>query len=104
MTFSDTQPTPPALIVLRGLSRVYDTPSGSFHALNDISLTIRTGEFLAVVGESGSGKSTLLSMLAGIDRPTRGAITIDGTAVHTLSEQALSAWRGRTIGIVFQSF
>ena len=104
MTSSHAAPILQALIELRGVSRIYDTPSGPFHALNDITLTIRAGEFLAVVGESGSGKSTLLSMLAGIDRPTRGEIVINGTAVHALPEHALSAWRGRAVGIVFQFF
>ncbi len=103
MTSTNTT-SPSPLIELRGVSRAYDSPAGPFLALNDISLTIRAGEFLAIVGESGSGKSTLLSMLAGIDRPSRGAIVINGTAVHELPEHALSAWRGRAVGIVFQFF
>jgi putative ABC transport system ATP-binding protein len=104
MTSIATAPTPHPLIDLRGVSRAYDTPSGPFLALNDITLSISAGEFLAIVGESGSGKSTLLSMLAGIDRPSRGEIVINGTAVHELPEHALSAWRGRAVGIVFQFF
>jgi putative ABC transport system ATP-binding protein len=104
MTSITTAPTLHPLIDLRGVSRAYDTPSGPFLALNDITLSIRAGEFLAIVGESGSGKSTLLSMLAGIDRPSRGEIVINVTAVHELPEHALSAWRGRAVGIVFQFF
>ena len=96
--------SPSPLLVLRGVSREYDTPAGPFSALNDVSLSINAGEFVAVVGESGSGKSTLLALLAGIDRPTRGEVTIDGTQVHALAEHQLSPWRGRAVGIVFQFF
>ncbi len=102
---TDTEtPMPAPLLVLRGVSRQYDTPAGSFAALQDITLSIAAGEFVAVVGESGSGKSTLLSLLAGIDRPTTGEVTVAGTAVHALAEHQLSAWRGRAVGIVFQFF
>ena len=95
-------PSPTPQLVLRGVSRQYDTPAGPFTALDDISLSIDAGEFVAVMGESGSGKSTLLSLLAGIDRPTRGEVIVDGTRVDTLTEHELSPWRGRTVGIVFQ--
>ena len=95
--------TPP-LLTLRGVSRQYDTPAGPFAALDNVSLSISAGEFVAVVGESGSGKSTLLSLLAGIDRPTQGEVIVDGTHVHALAEQELSPWRGRAVGIVFQFF
>ena len=78
--------------------------AGDFTALADVNLTIDRGEFVAVVGQSGSGKSTLLGLLAGIDRPTRGEVLVGGTAVHALSERAMSAWRGRAVGIVFQFF
>ncbi len=93
-----------ALIRLRDVGKVYASPAGSFSALASIDLVIHRGEFVAVVGQSGSGKSTLLNLLAGIDRPSSGEITIDGHALHTFSEGALSAWRGRAVGIVFQFF
>ena len=93
-----------AFIALRGVTREYATPAGPFTALADVTLSIGRGEFVAVVGESGSGKSTLLALLAGIDRPTRGEVEVAGTAVHALAERALSPWRGRAVGIVFQFF
>src|SRR5512146_2034009 len=83
-----------ALIELRGVSKTYPGPDGGFTALRDCSLSIARGEFTAIVGQSGSGKSTLLNLLAGIDRPTRGEIILDGVALHALPEHALSAWRG----------
>ncbi|MEO7455382.1 MAG: ABC transporter ATP-binding protein [Gemmatimonadaceae bacterium] len=92
------------LIVLRGVSREFPTAAGTFTALADVDLTIDRGEFVVVVGQSGSGKSTLLALLAGIDRPTRGEVIVDDTAVHALSERQVSAWRGGAVGIVFQFF
>ena len=92
------------LIVVRDVSRTYPAAAGPFTALDDVSLTIDKGEFVVVVGQSGSGKSTLLALLAGIDRPSRGEVHVGTTAVHTLSERDMSAWRGRAVGIVFQFF
>ena len=92
------------LIWIRNVTKQYPTAAGSFTALHDLTLSIARGEFVAVIGESGSGKSTLLSLIAGIDRPSSGEIVVDGTAVHALSEAAMSAWRGTAVGIVFQFF
>lgn len=91
-------------IVLRNVGKTYDAAGAACHALRAVNLAIAPGEFLAVVGESGSGKSTLLNLIAGIDRPTTGEILVGATAVHSLTEGALSAWRGRTVGVVFQFF
>ncbi len=101
-----TLPSLPAdpLIAVRHVTRTYPDAGGGFSALADVSLTIDRGEFAVVVGQSGSGKSTLLGLLAGIDRPSRGEVLIGGTAVHALSERAMSVWRGRAVGIVFQFF
>jgi putative ABC transport system ATP-binding protein len=92
------------LITLRRVSKVFPTAAGPFAALSDVNLSIDQGEFVAVVGQSGSGKSTLLALLAGIDRPSTGEVYVAGTAVHGLTERAMSPWRGRTVGIVFQFF
>ena len=92
------------IIDLRQVVKTYESPSQPFTALRGVSLQVRVGEFIAVVGKSGSGKTTLLNLLAGIDRPTSGAISVDGTQLHSLSESQLAEWRGRTIGLVFQFF
>ena len=98
------EPRDRPLIELRNVTRTYPTAGGSFTALADVTLTIDAGEFVVVVGQSGSGKSTLLGMLSGIDRPTAGEVFVAGTALHSMPERAMSAWRGRAVGIVFQFF
>jgi putative ABC transport system ATP-binding protein len=92
------------LIELKNVSKSFQTPAGQFTALAKVSLNVKRGEFLAVVGKSGSGKSTLLNMLVGIDRPTQGEVMIAGTPVHTLTQDQLAAWRGQSVGVVFQFF
>ncbi|MCL4830705.1 MAG: ATP-binding cassette domain-containing protein, partial [Caldilinea sp.] len=92
------------LIVLKGVKKAYRTPAGEFYALRGIDLEIGAGEFVALLGRSGAGKSTLINMLTGIDRPTAGEIWIAGQAIHRMSEGKLTRWRGREVGVVFQSF
>ena len=92
------------LIVLKGVKKAYRTPAGDFYALKGIDLEIGAGEFVALLGRSGAGKSTLINMLTGIDRPTEGEIWIAGQALHRMSEGKLTRWRGREVGVVFQSF
>lgn len=91
-------------ISLENLSKRYSTPHGDFFAIKDLSFEISQGQLLAIVGKSGSGKSTLLNMLTGIDHPTTGKVTIQGTVVHAMEESAMARWRGANIGIVFQFF
>lgn len=93
-----------ALIDLRGVTKSYQTDAGEFLALKQVDLQVNAGEFVAVIGKSGSGKSTLTNMITGIDRPTSGEVNINGMAVHTLRENQIASWRGRTIGVVFQFF
>src|SRR4051794_5558957 len=92
------------LIQLHGVGKVYPSAAGTFAALSDVEVAIAPGEFAVVVGQSGSGKSTLLSLLAGIDRPTTGTISVADSDITRLPERRLSEWRGRTVGIVFQFF
>jgi len=94
----------PSLINLHQVSKTYQTAAGAFTALHAIDLQVQAGEFVAVVGRSGSGKTTLLNLLAGIDRPTSGSLSVAGTALPPLSESQLAEWRGRTVGLVFQFF
>lgn len=92
------------LIQMQSLHKTYATPAGAFSALRGVDLTIPAGEFVAIVGKSGSGKSTLLNMVGGIDRPTAGSISVGGTLIEGLGENALARWRGRHVGLVFQFF
>jgi ABC-type lipoprotein export system ATPase subunit len=92
------------LIELRDIVKTFQSAAGSFAALKGVSLQIGRGEFVAIIGKSGSGKSTLMNMITGIDRPTSGEVLVGDVAVHTLDESRMAAWRGRTIGIVFQFF
>lgn len=92
------------MVTLRGVTKTYETPAGAFPALRGVDLEVGAGEFVAIVGRSGSGKSTLLNMVGGIDRPSAGSVTVGGTALQGLNHNQLAAWRGRSVGIVFQFF
>jgi len=93
-----------SLIRIEHVEKTYPTPSGPFTALTDISLEIARGDYVAIVGRSGSGKSTLLNLLAGIDRPTGGVISVAGQDLDRLGERGLARWRGTHVGVVFQFF
>lgn len=86
------------------LTKLYGSGENTIHALNNVSLSIQKGEFAAIVGTSGSGKSTLLHMLGGLDRPTAGSVTVDGKEIFSLKEEALTIFRRRKIGFVFQAY
>ena len=88
----------------KDLKKVYGAGAGQVRALDGVTLSVEKGEFVAVVGTSGSGKSTLLHMLGGLDRPTSGSVTVDGQDLSTLKDEALTIFRRRKIGFVFQSF
>jgi ABC-type lipoprotein export system ATPase subunit len=92
------------MIDLRDVHKYYKTAIGDYHALKSVDLQINAGEFVSVIGKSGSGKSTLLNMITGIDRPSKGEVHVNGTAVHELNENKMARWRGKNLGIVFQFF
>jgi putative ABC transport system ATP-binding protein len=91
-------------IELRGLTRRLPSGERVLTIVDGIDLTVAPGEFVAVLGPSGSGKSTLLALMAGLDRPSAGTVSIDGRPIQDLSEDALALVRRTTIGFVFQSF
>ena len=97
-------PISPILIQAEAVSREYRLGETLIRAVNEVSLTIRGGEFLALLGSSGSGKSTLLSLLAGLDRPTSGAIRVQDRNLSGLDAEELARYRRETVGMVFQSF
>jgi len=97
-------PTANPLIELRSVVKVYDSLAGSVTALNGIDLNIFQGEFLVVTGKSGSGKTTLVNMLTGLDRSTSGEIWVNGEPLHKFGPEKAAKLRGRTMGVVFQSF
>src|SRR2546430_6967918 len=93
-----------ALIDLRDVSKSYRRDANIIPVLDRVSIRVPEGDFLGLMGPSGSGKSTLLNLLAGIDRPSRGSITVAGTEISSLAERALAAWRARHIGFIFQLY
>ena len=92
------------ILEARDLKKYYGKGDTLVKALDGVNLTVADGEFVAIVGTSGSGKSTLLHMLGGLDRPTNGAVTVDGKDIFSLKDEALTIFRRRKIGFVFQSF
>jgi putative ABC transport system ATP-binding protein len=86
------------------VSRHYEMGSAVIRAVDEITLEVRTGEFVALLGSSGSGKSTLLNLMAGLDRPTGGAIFANGRNLSEMSSLELARYRSKTVGMVFQSF
>ena len=92
------------ILETKDLRKVYGSGDTEVRALDGVNLTVEKGEFLAVVGTSGSGKSTLLHMLGGLDRPTSGSVTVDGKDIFSLKDEALTIFRRRKIGFVFQNY
>ena len=98
----------PALIEMRDVAKVYATAAGEFSALKNVNMQVGAGEFLGIVGKSGAGKSTLLNMITGVDDLTSGEVIVNSNgspvSVHQMTEDEIALWRGRTMGVVFQSF
>jgi putative ABC transport system ATP-binding protein len=92
------------LIELKDVRKKYRRDAIEIPVLDGVSMSVAEGDFLALMGPSGSGKSTLLNLLAGIDQPTSGTITIGGMTISGLSERGLAAWRSRHVGFIFQLY
>ncbi len=92
------------ILSTQNVRKIYGTGESEVRALDGVDLKVEKGEFVAVVGTSGSGKSTLLHMLGGLDRPTSGTVTVDGKDIFSLKDEALTIFRRRKIGFVFQNY
>lgn len=93
-----------SILETRNLRKIYGSGDTEVRALDGVNLSVNSGEFVAIVGTSGSGKSTLLHMLGGLDRPTSGSVIVDGKDIFSLKDEALTIFRRRKIGFVFQSY
>ena len=93
-----------SILETRNLRKIYGSGDTEVRARDGVNLSVNSGEFVAIVGTSGSGKSTLLHMLGGLDRPTSGSVIVDGKDIFSLKDEALTIFRRRKIGFVFQSY
>ena len=98
------EPARPPVAELRGISKIYGSGDLEVKALDQLNLTVREGDYLAVMGASGSGKSTAMNILGCLDRPTSGTYRLNGMAVEQLDDDALADVRNRSLGFVFQQF
>jgi ABC-type lipoprotein export system ATPase subunit len=92
------------VVDLHQVVKTYKGTAGTFTALKGIDLQVEPGAFVSIIGKSGSGKSTLINVITGIDRPTSGEVIVDNVRIHTLNEEQIAIWRGRSIGVIFQFF
>lgn len=92
------------ILQAKDLTKIYSSGENAVYALNGVNFSVEKGEFVAVVGTSGSGKSTLLHMLGGLDRPTSGSVVVDGQEIFSFKDEALTIFRRRKIGFVFQNY
>lgn len=93
-----------SILFTSDLRKIYGKDDNEVRALDGVSISVKEGEFIAVVGSSGSGKSTLLNMIGGLDRPTTGSVTVRGKDIFTMKDEALTIFRRRNIGFVFQNY
>lgn len=94
----------PPLIRLKGVKKTYIGAAGDFPALKGVDLEIYEGEFVSVMGKSGAGKTTLVNMITGVDHLTAGEVWVGGVSIHQMDESKRSRWRGRGMGVVYQTF
>ena len=92
------------ILSIEHLTKVYGTGPAAVRALDDVSLTIEAGEFVAIVGSSGSGKSTLMHLIGGVDRPTSGTVRMNGEDVYKRTDEQLAVFRRREVGLVYQFY
>lgn len=92
------------LLTTHNLSKTYGSGKSTVHAISDINLSIKEGEFIAIVGSSGSGKSTLMHLLGGVDRPTDGTVYLNGEDIYARSDEKLAVFRRREVGLVYQFY
>jgi putative ABC transport system ATP-binding protein len=93
-----------SLVEIRNVHKIYKRDSFDVPVLNGVSVDVPRGDFLALMGPSGSGKTTLLNLIAGIDRPTRGQVIVDGKEISAFNETKLATWRAQHVGFIFQMY
>jgi len=92
------------ILSIEHLTRVYGTGETAVTALNDVSLTVEAGEFIAIIGSSGSGKSTLMHLMGGVDRPTSGTVKLQGQDIFARNDEQLAVFRRREVGLIYQFY
>lgn len=92
------------ILKVENVSKIYGSGEAAVKALDNVSLSVRKGEFVAIVGASGSGKSTLLHIIGGVDTPTSGKVFVDGTDIYSLDETKLAIFRRRQVGLIYQFY
>ena len=92
------------IIELKNVDKAYPTAAGTFYALKNINICIYPAEFVCIVGKSGAGKTTLANMITGVDSLTAGEVLVNGVSVQSINEDRLALWRGRNLGVIYQTF
>lgn len=93
-----------SILSVEHLTKIYGDGDTAVRALDDVSFTVETGEFIAIVGSSGSGKSTLLYIIGGVDRPTSGSVYVQGQDIYRRTDEQLAVFRRREVGLIYQFY